>query len=260
MASSGYSSYTIFRDGLIQTALRKLRVNQDGQVPTYNDTLLANDNINMLLKNWQTRTLILALYQQIAVPLVTGQTSYTIGPVGADVIIERPIQVVDGSFVSDGAGNDTTLRIISRQEYDQIVNKTTNGAVDGVYWKPAIDIAPAPPIYQTSPSIGWGTLFLFLPSINSSQTVYINTRRAVQDVISGGDEFDLPQEWFLALLYGLCALLADDYEVPEDRCMRLQKQADMYLENLIEWQRELYQINYGERRQQINKVLASQKA
>ena len=260
MSSSGYSSYTIYRDGLITLALRKIRVLQDGQAASSNDITNANDNINILLKNWQVRALILALYQQIAVPLVTNQTSYTIGPVGADVIIERPIQVVDGSFVSDGAGNDTTLRIISRQEYDQITNKTTSGVVDGIYWKPAIDITPAPPIYQTSPSIGWGTLFLFLPSVNNAQTVYINTRRAVQDVINGGDEFDLPQEWFLALLYGLAALLADDYEVPEDRCMRLQKQADMYLENLLEWQRELYQINYGERRQQINRTLAAQKA
>ncbi len=259
MASSGLASFTMTRDGMILSALRLLRVLQEDQTLSAYDIYSGNEAVNILLKNWQTRGMILALYQQIAIPMVTNQTSYTLGPVSADVIIERPIQVIDGSFVRSGS-TDTDLRIISRQEYEQFTSKGTAGSITGVYYKPAIDIAPVPPIYQTSPSIGYGTLFVYLPSINNTQTVYINTRRAVQDMISGGDEFDLPQEWFLPLRWGLAAELADEYEVPEDRCNRITNKAEKLLQEMIDWQRELYDINYGERRQQINRTLASEKA
>lgn len=259
MASSGFASFTMTRDGMILSALRLLRVLQEDQTLSAYDIYSGNEAVNILLKNWQVRGFILALYQQIAVPMVTDQQSYTIGPVDADVIIERPIQVIDGSFVRSGT-TDTDLRIISRQEYEQVTSKSTSGSIAGIYYKPAIDIAPDLPLYPTSPSIGYGTLYVYLPSINDTQTVYINTRRAVQDMISGGDEFDLPQEWFLPLRWGLAAQLADEYEVPEDRCNRIQKTAEMYLEQMIDWQRELYDINYGERRQQINRTLATEKA
>lgn len=260
MASSGYASFTIYRDGMIRSVLRLLRVIQDGQLPSYNDNVNVSEAMNMLLKNWQVRGQVLALYQQIAVPLVQGQTSYTIGPVDADITIQRPIQVWDGSFVQDGDGVDRPLRIISRQEYDQITSKNTQGIVDAVYWRPAIDIEPAPPLYQASPSIGYGTLYLYLPADNNDQAIYINTRRAVQDMINGGDEFDLPQEWFQPIRWGTAAQVADEYEVPEDRCKRIAATAEEYFQEMVEWNRNLYDINYGERRQQINRTLASEKA
>ena len=258
MASSGYSSFTMSRDGLITTAFRKLRVIQDGQLPSTNDILAGNEAVNILMKNWQVQGLILSLYQQIAVPMVTNQNSYTLGPVGADLIVERPVQLLDGSFYRRtvaGVVTDTPLEIINRQAYEQIFTKSVTGSPNQIFYAPTIDIAPTLPTYPTSPSIGWGTLYVYYNPINSSDVVYINTRRAVQDVINGGDEFDLPQEWFLPLVWGLASQLADEYEVPEDRCNRLFKWAEFYRQQLENWQHELYDTNFAERRQQVERVM-----
>ncbi len=260
MASSGYASFTMSRDGMILSALRLLRVLQEDQTLSAYDIYSGNEAINILLKNWQVQGLILSLYQQIAVPMVQGQNSYTIGPVDADLIIERPIQLFDGSFYRRtvaGVVTDTPLRILSRQAYEQIATKSVQGTLNSIFYAPTIDIDPALPLYPTSPSIGWGTLYVFYNSINSTDVVYINTRRAVQDMISGGDEFDLPQEWFLPLRWGLAAELADEYEVPEDRCKRIFERAQLYRQQLENWQKELYDTNFAERRQQIERVMDS---
>ena len=258
MASSGYSSFTLYRDAIIGIALRKLRVIQDGQIPNAIDINSGNQALNMLMKNWQVQGLILSLYQQIAVPMVQGQSVYTIGPVSADLVIQRPVQVLDGSFYRRTVSSvvtDTPLKLLSRQAYEQISTKSVQGSPNSIFYAPTIDIAVAAPLYPTSPSIGWGTLYIYYNPINSTDVVYINTRRAVQDVIDGGDEVDLPQEWFMPLVWGLAAQLADEYEVPEDRCNRLFKWAEYYRKQLQDWQHELADVNFAERRQQEERVM-----
>jgi len=262
MASSGYASFTMSRDGLITASLRKLRVLNEAQQPSYFDLYTGNEAINILLKNWQVQGLILSLMQQIELPCVEGQTAYTLGPVGADLIIERPVRLYDGSFIRqtvDGVATDTPLEIISRQTYNQIVAKSVEAKTNQLYYFPGIDIAPAVPLYPTSPSIGWGTLYIFNPAVDASYTLYINVQRAVQDMINGGDEFDLPQEWFLPLVWGLAQQLADEYEVPEDRCNRLFKWSEYYRQQLQDWQKTLGDTNFAEERQQQERTFASEK-
>lgn len=262
MASSGFASFTMSRDGMITASLRKLRVLQEAQQPSFYDLYSGNEAINILLKNWQVQGLTLSLMQQIAIPCVAGQTAYTIGPVDADVIIERPVRLYDGSFIrhtDSGVVTDTTLEIINRQTYEQILAKSVVASTTQIYYFPGIDIAPVGPLYPTSPSIGWGTLYIFNPAVDSSYTIYINTQRAVQDMIDGGDEFDLPQEWFLPLVWGLAAQLADEYEVPEDRCNRLFKWAEYYRNQLQDWQKTLGDTNFGDERQQQEKVFDNEK-
>ncbi len=262
MASSGLASFTMTRDGMILSALRLLRVLQEDQTLSAYDIYSGNEAINILLKNWQVLGMVVSLYQQIAVPMVANQNSYTIGPVGADVIIERPIQLYDGSFYRRtvaGVVTDTALELLSRQGYEQIVAKLEQGSPTYIYYEPTIDIAPALPLYPTSPSIGWGTLHVYFNPINSSDVVYINVRRAVQDMISGGDEFDLPQEWFLPLRWGLAAELADEYEVPEDRCKRIFDRAELYRQRLVDWQKALYDTNFADRRAQVERVMDNEK-
>ena len=86
--------------------------------------------------------------------------------------------------------------------------------------------------------------------MDNTFTININAQRAVQDMIQTFDEFDLPQEWFLPLKWGLAAQIADEYEVPEDRCTRLMKTAEYYLEQMLQWQHDLNDTNFGEQRQQ----------
>jgi hypothetical protein len=47
--------------------------------------------------------------------------------------------------------------------------------------------------------------------------------------VSAADTPDFPQEWGNALIYGLALLISDEYGVPEQKKMWLEKQADKHL-------------------------------
>jgi len=262
VASSGIASFSVYRDAMIASALRTIRVLQDGMTPTTNDITIGSEALNILLKNWQVQGFILSLYQQIAIPCVAAQASYKIGPSGADVTITRPIRLFDGSFIRktvSGVVTDTALEMLSRQAYQQVTTKAVSGVTNALFWEPSIYIAPAGGKFQTSPAVGYGTLYLYFPSVDNTYTIYANFQRPVYDMISAGDEFDVPQEWFLAIKYGLSSILADEYEVPEDRCMRVFKMAELYRQQLQDWQHSLADVNFAEQRQQQQAVQEKEK-
>ena len=257
--SSGYASFTLYRDGIITTALRLIRVLQEGQSPTADDIVNCSEALNIMVKNWQVQGLVISLMQQISFPLVANQKTYTIGPVAADFLIERPIRLFDGSFIRVDATNvDTPLEILSRQAYEQITTKSTTGVTNAIYYFPGIDVASvntgAGILYPTASGIGWGTLYVYYPIPTTGYTLYLNVQRSVQDYLQTFDEMDLPQEWFLPLKWGLAAQIADEYEVPEDRCQRLFKTAEYYLQQLVKWQTDLANTNFAELRQQQARV------
>ncbi len=262
MATSGTASFTVTRDGLIESALRTLRVLQVGQTPETTQVNLAAESVNMILKNWQAQGLILTCFQQIAIPCVAAQTSYTLGEVGADVLVPRPLRLFNGSFIRktvSGVVTDTTLENINRQKYEQVRTKAVSGPTAMVYYEPSIYITATPPTYPTSPSTGLGILYLFYPSVDNTFTIYGNFQRPVYDINTAGEEFDLPQEWFLALKFGLAAVLADEYEVPEARCSRLMQMANFFRGELEQWQSLANDVNFAAKREQQELVQSKEK-
>src|SRR6185369_15822996 len=174
MASSGTASFTVTRDDMVAASLRAIRVLQSGATPNASDVGTVSEAMNMLLKNWQAQGLILTCYQQIAIPCVANQASYTLGETGADVTIPRPLRLFNGTFIRktvSGVVTDTTLENLSRQRYEQVKTKAVPGTTAAVYYEPSIYITAVPPLYQTSPSTGWGILYLFYPSVDNTFTI-----------------------------------------------------------------------------------------
>ena len=87
--TTGTASFTVTRNELITQSLRILRVLAETDVANATQIRNANTALNMLIKNMQSNGLDLWTYQQIVIPMVIGQNSYTIGPVGADVTATR---------------------------------------------------------------------------------------------------------------------------------------------------------------------------
>jgi hypothetical protein len=235
MPSSGVAAFTLSRDQLIAEAYRKLRVTAEGVPPTPTQISEAASRLNMVIKNCMSKGLQLWTYSNIAVPLVTGKTTYTIGPgVGNDVNVVRPLRVFEnGNFVRQIVGTqtyDTPVRLISRAEYLGMGNKTAQGVVNAIYYNSHIDVGTT-----TSPSTGHGTLFVYVTPFDSTYTLSLNAQRPLYDMTNGTDEFDFPSEWFMYLMYALAAELADDNEVEEARIGRLEGKAAMYKEELFDW-------------------------
>lgn len=256
MATSGTATFSIDRNTIIATILRRLRILQDGATATANQISDTAQAINIWLKNVQSQGLIVSQFAQVSFPCQNAKVSYTIGPSGADVTSWRPLRLYDGSFwrkTVSGVVTDTPLQLYSRQQYEQQTTKAATGSISAVYYQPNIDIAGG----LTSPGTGWGTVYLYLPTTDTTITVYLNVLRPIYDLGSTTtQEIDLPSEWFQAIIWGVAADMADEFEVPEDRLMRLQKKAQFYLEQLGEWNRNVDNVNYGDNRVATARVLA----
>lgn len=234
MASSGTAAFTLTRDQLIAEMYRKLRVTIEGNAPNATQISDAASRLNIIIKNCMSKGLQLWAYQQYVIPNVVGQTTYTIGPVGANVTAVRPLRIMEyGNFIRqtlNGNTFDTPLRLISRQEYLSFGNKTAQGVVNSIYYDSKIDSGAV-----TSPSVGYGTLYVYVAPFDTTYTIYLNGQRPIYDMNSGTDEFDFPSEWFMYLLYALCAEMADDNEVDETRIARLESRAAQLKEELFDW-------------------------
>ena len=73
------TTYSISRDQIISSALRKLQVLELGVTPD-NDTLTnASQSLNIMIKAWQTQGIKLWTIQEYVLPLVANQNLYKIG-------------------------------------------------------------------------------------------------------------------------------------------------------------------------------------
>lgn len=210
MSTTGTASFTVTRNELVDSAFRVMRVLRESDSPNATMRRQANSALNVLLKNMQSNGLQLWTYQTIIVPMVIGQNSYTIGPVGADVTTTRPLRIFEGSFIRDLSCQpylDTPLRIISRKEYLQFSGKYTQAVPNSIYYFPGIDIADG----TTSPSTGYGTLYVYANPSQNTRSLYLNMQRPIYDMTTADNEFDLPQEWFRCLKFMLAGDLAFEY-------------------------------------------------
>lgn len=235
MPSTGTASFSLTRNELIAASLRTLRVLQEGQALNGDMITTGAEAINTLISNWQSNGLQLWTYQLLAIPCVANKFVYTIGPAGADITNVRPLRLLDdGSYIRNNTNPatpvDTPLIVLSRTDYMNMGSKTSQGIVNSLYYQPGIDSGAT-----TSPSTGYGTLYVYVNPLDNTRTLYCNFQRPIYNMTAGADEFDFPSEWFMALRYGLAELLADEYEVPDNRLMRVAAQAERYHKNVQDW-------------------------
>lgn len=246
--STGTATFTVDRDSLIKASLRVIWVTDPEGGPAPSATMLSNgaEALNLLLKNWMSQGLILSTYQQLAIPMVAGTQSYTIGPSGAAVTSTRPLRLFDGSFIRNTVTNvDTPLQILTRQAYLQQTTKTVQGSTTGIYYLPSIDVAGG----VTNPGTGWGTLFVYFPSADATHTVYANFQRPLYDMSAATDAFDIPVEWQRALKYALAAEIAYEYGLPANTIQLLEAKAEALKRELELWTVDQATAQFGEDRQ-----------
>ena len=235
MASTGTTNLSLTRDQLISASLRTLRVLQEGQTANANQITTGAEAINTLIANWQSNGLQLWTYQWLTIPCQVNKTSYTIGPSGADVTNVRPLKLMEsGCYIRNTLTTpyvDTPLIVLSRTDYANFGSKSSQGTPNSIYYQPGIDVAGG----TTSPATGYGTLYLYTTPVDANHQIVGNFQRPIYQMTAGTDEFDFPQEWFLALRFGLAEVLADEYEVPEARLVRVAQQAERYHQKVQDW-------------------------
>lgn len=166
--------------------------------------------LNRMVKAWSKKGLKAWKWTEETLPLVTGQNSYTIGPTG-DLVTERPLTLVNPRKII--SGDETPIRIFSRQEYMDQPSKNTTGEPVAVYY---------------DPQLGNGVLYVW-QSPETGMTIKFSSKQYIQDFDTQSDNPEFPTEWLEAIVYNLAVRLAPMYEVSPEAQMMLIAQAEQFL-------------------------------
>lgn len=139
---------------------------------------------NMLLSRWSNQGVNLWAVDLVEVPLVAGQTSYSVDP--------STIMVLDAYVVSGGI--DRVILPISRTEYSSYPNKDQQG-VTTVFWFDRL----------LSPTV---TLWPVPDGTSATTLKYYRVRRIQDANLQNGEQVEIPYPWLEAFADGLAYRLA----------------------------------------------------
>ena len=218
------ANYSLSRDQVINAALRVLGVIGAGDTPSPTDYDNCAQALNLYIKQLQTKGLPLWKLEEVLVPVVQGQKVYEIGPTGPDVISDKPLRVVMAFIRNDSTQNDTTLMVISRQEYMQQGYKPAQGIPKQIYYDPKINSGLLY-VYDTSSQTG-------------GYTIHLQCQMPISDTLTPSNTPEFPSEWFNTLKFGLADQLALEYGVPAGVRAELAQRAMKYEEVMTDWSQE----------------------
>lgn len=190
-----------------------------GQGNSPNSEQLADglNRLNDLIGLWQTQGLKLWTDTDQSITLVAGTGTYTMGTGGN--ITTRPLKITQAYFL-DSNSLRRPLNQLSRQEYTLLSNPTQQGAINSFYFDPQ----------QTLAQIS----FWLVPDTEAATgTAHVIMRRPITYVSGMSDLINFPQEWYMALSWGLSDELATGQPMSvQQRCMA---RAESFRRALEDW-------------------------
>ena len=219
------TSYTLNRDQIITYALRKCGVLELGVVPDSNTIEVAQESLNIMVKSWIIRGIKLWTQTELVLPLKSGQTSYTIGPVGPDLITDKPQRLFQAWIrnVADVPPIDIPLMLLSNRDYNVLGSKFSTGTPNSIYMNVERD-ASVVSLFTTPDLYSQG-----------SYQVHLISQRLLQDANLSTGTLDFPQEWLLAIGWNLAAELAVDFGLDFGKIQWLEQKAAKFLTEVEDW-------------------------
>lgn len=213
MTTSGVTIKELTRDELINAALRKIGVLGEGQTANSAQLDTGAEALNAALIELQVLGLPLWKRTELTIPMVSGQSTYTIG-VGQSINVPFPLKLQEAIFQMSGANSKIDVNILAN--YDWNLLPSNSGGI------------PVNITYQ--PFINYGVVRVW-PTPNSSTIgdLLLIYQEPVDVTTTGTETIDYPQEWQNAIIYYLAYLLADEYQLPIQDRQLLEKKADKHV-------------------------------
>ena len=178
---------------IIKASLRLIGVIATGETPTDDELQDAREALNMMLGSWSAKRLLIPYRTEESFALVASTNPYTIAT-GATFNTARPVRIESG-FIRDSNGNDTPIKIITRDQYNAHVLKTTTGRPYELFYE------------DTYPT---GTVFLYY-SPDEIYTLFINSWKALTQLPLLTTEISMPDEYLRALKFNLAVEVAPEF-------------------------------------------------
>jgi hypothetical protein len=219
MATSGSTDYNATAIELINSAYELARVKDPIESLTSDQTTRAIASLNKIIKYMQKNGMPLWAVKKDSITLVQSTQSYTCGT-GGTGLSERPLRILQ-AFYRDGS-NDVEMEIISRQEYWELGDKSSEGVPNEIYYDPQLDL---------------GVLYVYNPADANAagNTINLIYHRPFEDIDSETNNFDFPQEWTIAIEYMLAVDIAFRNGVRQTRIAQLESKAKEYFYELTWW-------------------------
>jgi len=219
MSTSGTASFTINRDQLIEAALRTLQVYGIGDtIPAQVMTDVAQA-LNIWVKALCMKGLFLWCVQEVEVPMVAGQAQYPIGPL---INKPRPLRILD-AYIRYSTGNDVSLTITSRYDYDTLGLKSAQGIPNQLYY---------------DPQLSNGLVTFYNVPFAAGDTVHLVIQRQIEDFNLATDNPDFPQEAFQMLKWGLADEIGLEQGARTEVRQEVALRSKRYMSEFADFQQE----------------------
>jgi hypothetical protein len=227
MPTSLSYNYTKNRDQIIIRALRIVGAIGQGESPSTAATSEAAEVLNDLIKEWEADGMQLWCVKEYSFTPVAGTRQYIIGT-GYTINQVAPTKILQ-AWSRSSTNLDTPILMITRQEYNMLGSKTTQGQPSQLWYNPPGEI---------SATENFGTLTLYVtPDTNyaTNFTFYFTGVRPIQDFDVGTDLMDFPQYWANAVVWGLADQLSYEYGVGLSERAMISKKAELHKEKALSY-------------------------
>ena len=226
MPTSLSYNHTKNRDQIITRSLRIIGAIGQGETPTTQAITEATEALNDMVKEFEADGMQLWCIKQYSCTYVAGTNAYTIG-VGSTVNQLAPTKIIQAWNRANNL--DSPILIVSRQEYNMLGAKTTQGTPSQLWYNPPGEISAT----ETQ-----GTLtFYVTPDANSASNItpYFTGVRPLADFDSSTDVMDFPQYWGNAVVWGLASQLSYEYGVGLSERQLIERKADRHRNDALSY-------------------------
>jgi hypothetical protein len=190
-----------------------------GEVPSSEMFVDGMRRLTDLINLWQTQGLKLWLLSDTSVTLVAGQARYVFSPAG-DVAMTKPLRVLQGYYL-DSNSIRRPLNVLSWDDYLRLSQVSgNNGAVNSYF------------VNKLATTLE--VFFWLTPDATAATgTAHVLLQTQVTNFTEVDETMNFPQEWRIALRWGLADELATGQpQAIMDRC---EKRAQAYRQTLEDW-------------------------
>lgn len=225
----------VSQDTIIQAAMRQCGALDPTGIPSptdYNNVSLA---LNLLLKKWIADGIPLWKVSTITLPLVANKASYLMGTLGPDLIIDRPLRILEAEIVTVANSQSIQLWSLSREQYVELSGKFISFGIPTQYWFQPLGSEAS----QQSASITFYPIPSTGTALAPTWNVLMKAVQPLNNAVALTDVLDFPAEYYLPLKWLLAYEIANEYPVSDSRYARIEKRALTALEDIIDYGQEL---------------------
>ena len=225
------TTFSVSGGDLVNASLRLTGRFGAGDTIPMQDQLNVLQALNILVKSLVTAGLPLWAIEDVPIPLIAGQGSYTVGPSASGagaVVANRPMKV-EQAILTNSAGNNTVINVVSRYDYNSVGLPSSQGVPNEIWY------------YPTNPN---GVITMYNVPSDSLSVLTIVSQRTFNDFNTFSDTPDFPQEWYAPLKWLLTDEISLEYECKPNVVAKVEKMAKMYRDIVSGWGKEEVPVRF----------------